>query len=99
MQNEIRNEIGDEKICLIIDEAGDESRREQMVLILRFVDKQEFVKERFIDVVHVKDITATTLKQEVCLVLSYHNLNIQNIRSQYSKYSRSCHFNSICRLL
>ncbi|XP_025662104.1 uncharacterized protein [Arachis hypogaea] len=79
VQNEVRNEIGNAKFCLIVDEARDESKREQMALVVRFVDKHEFVKERLIDVVHVKDTTSTTLKQEICSALSHHNLNIQNL--------------------
>ncbi|XLT90923.1 uncharacterized protein [Arachis hypogaea] len=82
VQNEIRNEIGNAKFCLIVDEARDESRREQMALVVRFVDKHGFVKERLIDVVHVKDTTSATLKQEICSALSHHNLNIQNVRGQ-----------------
>ncbi|XP_039144034.1 zinc finger MYM-type protein 1-like [Dioscorea cayenensis subsp. rotundata] len=82
VQREIREEISDAKYCLIVDEARDESRREQMALVIRFVDKHGFVKERFLDIVHVKDTTALTLKQEICSVLSHHNLNIQNIRGQ-----------------
>ncbi|XP_072058110.1 uncharacterized protein [Arachis hypogaea] len=53
-----------------------------MALVVRFVDKHGFVKERLIDVVHVKDTTSATLKQEICSVLSHHNLNIQNVRGQ-----------------
>ncbi|XP_025680241.1 uncharacterized protein [Arachis hypogaea] len=36
-----------------------------MTLVVRFVDKHGFVKERLIDVVHVKDTTSATLKQEI----------------------------------
>jgi cyanate lyase len=39
----IRNEIGDAKFCLIVDEARDESMNEQMAIVLRFVDKNGFV--------------------------------------------------------
>ncbi|XP_016165075.1 uncharacterized protein LOC107607660 [Arachis ipaensis] len=81
VQNKIRNEIGNAKFYLIVDEARDESKREQMALV-RFVDKHGFVKERLIDVVHVKDTTSATLKQEICSALSHHNLNIQNVRGQ-----------------
>ena len=82
MKNEIYDEIGDAKFCLIIDEARDESKREQMALVVRFVDKCGFVKERFLDLVHVRDTTASTLKQKICSILSHHNLNIQSIRGQ-----------------
>lgn len=35
----IREEIGDAKFSIIVDEARDESKREQMTIILRFVNK------------------------------------------------------------
>eukprot|EP00268_Persea_americana_P003042 TRINITY_DN1090_c1_g1_i7.p1 TRINITY_DN1090_c1_g1~~TRINITY_DN1090_c1_g1_i7.p1 ORF type:complete len:145 (-),score=21.26 TRINITY_DN1090_c1_g1_i7:1001-1435(-) len=38
----IREEIGDAKFCIIVDEARDESK-EQMAIVLRFVDKDGFV--------------------------------------------------------
>ncbi|XP_077216005.1 uncharacterized protein LOC143850666 [Tasmannia lanceolata] len=82
VRSAIREEIGDEKFCIIVDEARDESMREQMALILRFVDKDGFIRERFFDLVHVRDTTALTLKKEICDVLSRHSLNIQNIRGQ-----------------
>ena len=40
------------------------------------------VQERFFDIVHVKDTAAITLKNELCVVLSRHNLNVSNIRGQ-----------------
>ena len=49
---------------------------------MRFVDKECFIKERFFHVVHVRDTTALTLKNEICDVLSYYNLRIENIRDQ-----------------
>ncbi|XP_057793218.1 uncharacterized protein LOC131009829 [Salvia miltiorrhiza] len=82
IQKFIRAEIGDEKFCIIVDESQDESKREQMAIILRFVDKDEFVHERFFDIVHVEDTKAATLKNKISGVLSYHNLSIQSIRGQ-----------------
>ncbi|XP_015965739.1 uncharacterized protein LOC107489497 [Arachis duranensis] len=82
VQNKICNEIDNAKFRLIVDEVRDESKREQMALVVRFVDKHGFVKERLIDVIHVKDTTFATLKQEICSALSHHNLNIQNVRGQ-----------------
>ena len=82
MQNAIREEIGDAKFCILVDEARDESKREQIAIILRFVVKEGFIKERFFYVVHVRDTTALTLKNEICVVLSRYNLHIENIRGQ-----------------
>ena len=80
VQFSIRRDIGDARFCLIVDEAQDESRREQMVLVVRFVDRSGFIRERFLDIVHVKDTTAATLKEEIFFILSHHNLDVQNIK-------------------
>jgi hypothetical protein len=82
VRNKIREDIGDSKFCIIVDEARDESKREQMVIVLRFVDKDGFIQERFFDIVHVKDTSALTLKNEISGVLSRHCLDIQNMRGQ-----------------
>ncbi|XP_025702776.1 uncharacterized protein LOC107488348 [Arachis duranensis] len=82
VRNSIRKDIGDAKFCIIIDEARDESKEEQMAIVLRFVDVDGFVRERFFDLVHVSDTTALTLKKELVSVLSIYNLQIENIRGQ-----------------
>ncbi|KAJ8774419.1 hypothetical protein K2173_016865 [Erythroxylum novogranatense] len=69
----IREDIDNAKYCIIIDESRDESKREQMSIVLRF---------KFFDLVHVSNTTALTLKEEITSVLSQHNLNICNIRGQ-----------------
>ena len=82
VRDAIHEEIGDAKFYIIIDEARDESKKEQMAIILRFVDKDGFLKERFFHIVHVRDAIALTLKKEICVVLSRYNLHIENIRGQ-----------------
>ena len=82
VRSHIREEIGDSKFCIIIDEARDESKKEQMTIVLRFIDKDGNIKERFFDIVHVKDTTTATLKKELSVVLSRHNLDVSNIRGQ-----------------
>ncbi|XP_015948563.1 uncharacterized protein LOC107473499 [Arachis duranensis] len=78
----IREKNGDSKFCIIIDEARDESKREQMYVVLRFVDKHGCVQERFFDLIHVSDTCSLTLKTEISSVLSRHNLDVQNLRGQ-----------------
>ena len=58
VRNAIYEEIGDAKFCILVDKAQDESKREQMAIILRFVDKEGFIKERFFHIVHIRDTTA-----------------------------------------
>ncbi|XP_020967647.1 zinc finger protein 862-like [Arachis ipaensis] len=82
VRNSIREEIGDAKFCIIVDETRDESKKEQMSIVLRFVTLDSFVKERFFDLVHVIDTCATTLKKELISVLSHYNLQVENIRGQ-----------------
>ncbi|XP_055960641.1 uncharacterized protein LOC130015115 [Mercurialis annua] len=78
----IREEIGEAKFCIIVDESRDLSKREQMAIVLRFVDKRGCVQERFFDLVHVFDTSAVTLKNNISAILSYHNLSTHNIRGQ-----------------
>ncbi|CAL1399655.1 unnamed protein product [Linum trigynum] len=52
VRNKIFEEIGDSKFSIIVDEACDESKHEQMAIILLFVDSQGLIQERFFDVVH-----------------------------------------------
>ncbi|XP_015947916.1 uncharacterized protein LOC107472903 [Arachis duranensis] len=82
VRNSIGEEIGDAKFCIIVDEARDESKKEQMAIILRFVALDGFVKERLFDLVHVTDTCATTLKKELISVISYYNFQVENIRGQ-----------------
>ena len=41
--SKIREDIGDSKFCIIVDE----SKREQMALVLRFADNESFIQELF----------------------------------------------------
>ena len=53
-----------------------------MTIVLRFVDKEGFIRERFFDLIHVQETTSSTLKKEICDVFSRHNLRIEDIRGQ-----------------
>ncbi|XP_057505606.1 uncharacterized protein LOC130788916 [Actinidia eriantha] len=82
MRNIIREEIGDAKFCILVDEAKDAANREQMAIVLRFVDVHGFLREHFFEIVNVTDTTAFTLKKEISDVLARYNLNIENMRGQ-----------------
>jgi len=45
VRHKIREEIGDAKFCILADKAVDESHKEQMATILRYVDGDGFVRE------------------------------------------------------
>jgi hypothetical protein len=62
MKKIICDEISYAKFCLIVDEACDKSMKKQMAIILRFFDKNDFVRERFFGLVHISDTATLTLK-------------------------------------
>ncbi|KAK9681873.1 hypothetical protein RND81_10G033800 [Saponaria officinalis] len=68
-RNYIREEIGESKFCIMVDEA----KREKMSIVLKFVDKKYM---------YVSDTSAATLKKEVCSVFTKHKLFVENIRGQ-----------------
>ncbi|XP_061968323.1 uncharacterized protein LOC133691734 [Populus nigra] len=82
VRKKICEEVRDAKFCILVDEAKDASNKEQMAIVLRFVDIQGFVRERFFSIVHVSDTTSSTLKKEICYVLARYNLHILNMRGQ-----------------
>ncbi|XP_021730794.1 uncharacterized protein LOC110697724 [Chenopodium quinoa] len=53
-----------------------------MGIVLRFVDINGYLRERFFELVHVKYTTSKDLKEEISMVLSNHELSIQNLRGQ-----------------
>ncbi|XP_074576695.1 uncharacterized protein LOC141833211 [Curcuma longa] len=82
IQKHIRDEVGDSKFCVILDETCDVAKREQMALVLRFVDVNGELQERFFDLIHVADAKAETLKTHLLEVFSKHSLRVENIRGQ-----------------
>ena len=53
-----------------------------MTLVLWFVYKNGFIQEHFFYIVHVNDTATLTLKNELCVVLYQHNVNVSNICGQ-----------------
>ncbi|XP_059650470.1 uncharacterized protein LOC132296275 [Cornus florida] len=82
VRSTIREDIGDAKFCILVDEVRDDYKREQMALVLRFVDRDGFLQERFFNIVHVKDTTSLTLKNAFSTVLSHYNLSVQDLQGQ-----------------
>ena len=52
--NAIMEEFKDDVFGLLVDESGDVSHKEQMSVVLHFVNKMGIVKEQFAGVVHVQ---------------------------------------------
>ncbi|XP_024196096.1 zinc finger MYM-type protein 1-like [Rosa chinensis] len=82
VRTKIREEVGDAKFCILVDEAVDVSNREQMAIILRFVDCDGFIRERFFKVLSAADTCSQTLKDEISKVLTQYDLQLENMRGQ-----------------
>ncbi|XP_074266378.1 uncharacterized protein LOC141589643 [Silene latifolia] len=78
----IRDEIGDAKFAILVDEALDVSNKEQMAIILRFVNRGGLLRERFFKVVKVTDTCSQTLMNEIVKAFTQYNLQLENIRGQ-----------------
>ncbi|XP_022889258.1 zinc finger MYM-type protein 1-like [Olea europaea var. sylvestris] len=82
MTRAIINEIGDSLFSILVDETRDNSMKEQMAVVLRFVDKSGRVKERFLGISHVTDTCAQSLKDAIDVMFSTHGLSISSLRGQ-----------------
>ncbi|KAI3523499.1 hypothetical protein L1887_01674 [Cichorium endivia] len=78
----ICKEIGKDFFALLVDESSDVSKKEQMAIVLRYVDSIGIVKERFIGVVHVKDTSSLTLKEAIDEVFIGNKLSMTQVRGQ-----------------
>ncbi|XP_076926029.1 uncharacterized protein LOC143589060 [Bidens hawaiensis] len=78
----IFEELNDDVFSILVDESRDISKKEQMAVVLRYVDKLGFVKERFIGLVHVMETTALSLKAAIDDLFAIHNLSIGRVRGQ-----------------
>nr|XP_017224997.1 PREDICTED: zinc finger MYM-type protein 1-like [Daucus carota subsp. sativus] len=80
--NYIIHDLGDDLFAILIDESCDISVKEQMIVILRYVDKRGHVIERFIGIAHVPNTNAASLKVCIDSLFAKHGLSISKIRGQ-----------------
>ncbi|CAM8993315.1 unnamed protein product [Rhodiola kirilowii] len=76
----IREEVGESKLCILVNEALDVANTEKMAIILRFVDCKGLVREQFFKLVSVGDTRSQTLQDEISRVLAQCDLNEENMR-------------------
>ena len=65
---------------ILVDESRDISVKEQMSLVLRYVNKKGINIEWFLDIVHVASTTALSLKYVVESLFCEHNLSLSKLR-------------------
>ena len=69
-------------LVLLLMKLEIKKKKKQMAIILHFIDKNGFIQEYFFHVMNMKDIMILILKQEVCNVLSRHDILIGQIQDQ-----------------
>ncbi|RHN66617.1 putative transcription factor and/or regulators TTF-type(Zn) family [Medicago truncatula] len=78
----ITEELGDKQFSVLIDESRDISVKEQMAVMLRFLNDKGEVVERYFALYHVKDTTSEALKNALYDILDRYTLSISRIRGQ-----------------
>ncbi|XP_020237275.2 zinc finger MYM-type protein 1 [Cajanus cajan] len=78
----ILDDLGDNLFSILIDESRDISVKEQMVVVLRYVNKKGQVIERFLGLVHVSNTNALSLKIALESLFSKYGLSLSRLRGQ-----------------
>uniref|UniRef100_A0A1S4BM31 Zinc finger MYM-type protein 1-like n=1 Tax=Nicotiana tabacum TaxID=4097 RepID=A0A1S4BM31_TOBAC len=68
--------------ALLVDESCDVSRKEQLVIVLRYVNRRGSVVEHFIGIVHVRNTSVLCLKKAIVDYLAQHSLSLSYVRGQ-----------------
>ena len=67
---------------ILVDESRDISVKEQMTLVLCYVNKKGVIIVRFLGIVHVASTIALSLKYAIEYLLCEHNLSLSKLRGQ-----------------
>ncbi|XP_042065401.1 zinc finger MYM-type protein 1-like [Salvia splendens] len=79
---DILGELGDRHFSILVDESRDCSTKEQMAIVIRFVNKDGQIIERFLALVHVKKTTSVCLKEAIDSVFAKFKLSLSRLRGQ-----------------
>ncbi|CAN6579280.1 unnamed protein product [Malus baccata var. baccata] len=74
--------LKDRLFSILVDEACDVSVKEQMAIVLRYVDDNGHVIERFVGIQHVTNTTSSSLKDAIDTLFSRNGLSISKLRGQ-----------------
>uniref|UniRef100_C6JRQ0 DUF4371 domain-containing protein n=1 Tax=Sorghum bicolor TaxID=4558 RepID=C6JRQ0_SORBI len=74
--------VTDRWFAVLVDEARDASIKEEMTMVVRFVNDKGSVIERFLGLQHVSDTTSSSLKEAMVSMLARHGLSIAKVRGQ-----------------
>jgi len=80
--NVIIKDLDNSLFSILIDESRDISIKEQMAVVLRYVNNNGHIIERFLGIQHVRNTTASSLKAVIEALFSKHGLSISRLRGQ-----------------
>jgi hypothetical protein len=78
----ILKDLAESSFAILVDESRDISVKEQLTIVLCYVDKRSHVIERFLGIAHISNTTVVELKKTIDSMLSRHNLSISRLRGQ-----------------
>ena len=78
----IIKDLDNEFFLILVDESHDISVKEQMTLILHYVNKKGIIIEWFLGIVHVASTTTLSLKYVVEYLFCEHNLSLSKLCGQ-----------------
>ncbi|XP_078151877.1 uncharacterized protein LOC144547158 [Carex rostrata] len=79
---EIIAELGDDLFAVLVDKSRDVSFKEQMAVVIRFVNNKGSVFVRFLGIVHVYETTSLSLKAALEDLLGKNGLSLSRLRGQ-----------------
>lgn len=78
----IISDMEDDVFTILVDESRDCSKREQMAVLVRYVNREGFIMERIIGLVEVSDTRAISLKTALEDFLCQYGLTLDRLRGQ-----------------
>nr|XP_016499139.1 PREDICTED: zinc finger MYM-type protein 1-like [Nicotiana tabacum] len=76
------DDLNGDFFALLVDESCVVSRKEQLAIVLRYVNRCGFVVEHFIGIVHVRNTSALCLKEAIVDYLAQHSLSLSYVCGQ-----------------
>ncbi|XP_057999338.1 uncharacterized protein LOC131178395 [Hevea brasiliensis] len=93
--NIIIRDLGEALFSILVDEAHDVSAKEQMAIIIRYVEKNGHVLEHILGILHVTDTSALSLKAAIDALFSKHSLSISRLWAKAMMGQATCEMFSV----
>ncbi|XP_073031169.1 uncharacterized protein [Primulina eburnea] len=99
--NVIIRDVGVSLFSILVDESRDVSTKEQISVVICYVDSSGHVNERFIGIEHLTSTTSLSLKVAIDKMFSRYNLSMSKLRGQgfYGASNMQGKFNDLKALI